>query len=46
VWNLWHCETLKTPALETSKAAIRKRFTPAEMKDYKRLSAMKPACMN
>jgi hypothetical protein len=44
VWNLWGCHRLSTPALRKSQAAIRRRFTPAEMKQYARLRRLKPEC--
>lgn len=44
VWALWGCHRLSTPALRKSQAAIRRRFTPAEMKQYARLRRLKPLC--
>jgi len=44
VWALWGCHRLSTPALRKSQAAIRRRFSPAQMKQYARLSRLKPEC--
>ncbi len=44
VWNLWGCHRLSTPALRKSQAAIRQRFTREELKQYARLSRLKPEC--
>lgn len=44
VWNLWGCHRLSTPALRKSQAAIRWRFTRAELKQYPRLRRLKPIC--
>lgn len=45
VWALWGCHKLSTPALRKSQAEIRRRFTPEELKQYARLSALKPECI-
>jgi hypothetical protein len=45
VWNLWGCHRLSTPALRKSQAAIRRRFTLDEMKQYARLRRLKPECI-
>lgn len=44
VWNLWGCRRLATPALRKSQAAIRRRFTREELKQYNRLRRLKPEC--
>jgi hypothetical protein len=45
VWDLWACgKRYSTPALRKAQAAIRKRFTPAEMKEYPRLRDLDPGC--
>lgn len=44
VWALWGCHRLSTPALRKSQAAIRRRFTPTEMKQYARFRRLKPEC--
>lgn len=45
VWDLWDCgKRYRTPALRKAQAAIRKRFTPAELKEYPRLRDLKPGC--
>jgi hypothetical protein len=44
VWNLWGCHRLSTPALRKSQAAIERRFTRAELKQYDRLRDLKPEC--
>jgi len=44
VWNLWGCHRLSTPALRKSQAAIRRRFTRDELKQYSRLRRLKPTC--
>jgi hypothetical protein len=45
VWNLWGCHRLSTPALRKSQAAIRRRFTRDEMKQYARPLRLKPVCI-
>ena len=45
VWALWGCHKLSTPALHKDQAAIRRKFTPSELKQYKRLSALRPDCI-
>jgi hypothetical protein len=45
VWALWGCHKLYTRALRKSQAAIRRRFTRDEMKQYARLSGLKPECI-
>lgn len=45
VWALWGCHKLSTPALRRSRAAIRRRFTRLELKDYARLTRLKPECI-
>jgi len=45
VWALWGCRRLSTPALRRSQAAIRRRFTPVELKQYPRLHRLKPECI-
>mgnify|MGYP001555261639 FL=1 len=45
VWQLWGCYKLTSPALRKSQAAIRKRFTQAELKHYTELSDLKPECI-
>lgn len=45
VWDLWSCRKLFTPALRRSRAAIKRRFTPAELKQYPRLTRLKPECI-
>jgi hypothetical protein len=44
VWNLWGCHRLSTPALRKSQAAIRRRFTAEQLKQYDRLRRLKPIC--
>lgn len=44
VWNLWGCHKLSTPTLRESQAKIRHRFTATEMKQYAKLSRLKPDC--
>jgi hypothetical protein len=36
---------LSTPALRKSQAQIRRRFTPAELKQYEKLRRLKPECI-
>jgi len=36
---------LSTPALRQSQAKIRRQFTGAELKQYARLSRLKPECI-
>jgi len=45
VWDLWDCRRLSTPALRKSQAIIRSRFAPKELKQYKRLAAIRPECI-
>ncbi len=45
VWNLWGCHRLSTPALRRSQAAIRRRFTRDELKQYARLRRLRPECI-
>jgi hypothetical protein len=45
VWALWGCRRLATPALRKSQAAIRRRFTRDELKQYARLRRLKPECI-
>jgi hypothetical protein len=45
VWALWGCHRLSTPALRKSQAAIRRRFTTQELKQYNRLRRLKPECI-
>jgi flagellum-specific peptidoglycan hydrolase FlgJ len=45
VWALWGCHRMSTPALRKSQAAIRRRFTREEMKQYVRLRRLKPECI-
>ncbi|WP_158918259.1 hypothetical protein [Caulobacter sp. S45] len=45
VWALWGCYKLKMPELRAAKAEIRRRFTAAELKQYDRLSRLKPDCI-
>lgn len=45
VWSLWGCRRLSTPALRKSQAEIRRRFTLQELKEYRRLSRIKPECI-
>jgi hypothetical protein len=45
VWALWGCYKISSPAALRMQAAIRKRFAPEEMKQYARLSALKPDCI-
>lgn len=45
VWDLWGCRQLSTRALRKSQAAIRRRFTREEMKQYGRLARLKPECV-
>ncbi|HZK90298.1 MAG TPA: hypothetical protein VFC56_09150 [Stellaceae bacterium] len=45
VWALWGCRRLSTPALRKSQAAIRRRFSPAELRQYPRLHRLKPECI-
>ncbi|HUC11893.1 MAG TPA: hypothetical protein VL985_15920 [Stellaceae bacterium] len=45
VWALWGCHRLSTPALRKSRAAIRRRFTREELKQYPRLRRLKPLCI-
>ncbi|MGH7065413.1 MAG: hypothetical protein ACREET_15165 [Stellaceae bacterium] len=45
VWALWGCHRLSTPALRKSQAAIRRRFTRAELKQYASLRRLKPLCI-
>ncbi len=45
VWALWGCHKLSTAALRQSQAAIRRRFTRAELKQYARLRRLKPVCI-
>src|SRR6266849_2852011 len=40
VWALWGCHKLSTPVLRRSQAAIRRRFTRTETKQYARLSRL------
>jgi hypothetical protein len=44
VWALWGCHRLYTPALRKSQAAIRRRFTRGELKQYARLRRLRPEC--
>lgn len=45
VWNLWGCRRLSTLVLRKSQAAIRRRFTREELKQYDRLRRLKPVCV-
>jgi hypothetical protein len=45
VWALWGCHKLKTPRLRPLKAEVRRRFTSEELKQYRRLSGLKPECV-
>lgn len=45
VWALWGCYKINSPTLRKEQAAIRRKFAPAELKQYKRLSALKPFCI-
>jgi hypothetical protein len=46
VWDFITCERMKsTPALRKLQREIRRRFTPAEMKQYQRLHRLKPQCI-
>ena len=45
VWALWGCRRMSAPALRKSRAAIRRRFTPGEMKQYAQLHRLKPECI-
>jgi hypothetical protein len=45
VWALWGCHQLSTPALRKSQAAIRRRFTRAELPQYTKLRRLKPQCI-
>ena len=45
VWALWGCHKLSTPALRRDLAAIQRRFKPEEIKEYARLSRLKPECI-
>ena len=45
VWALWGCRRLSTPALRKSHAAICRRFTRDELKQYTRLRGLKPECI-
>ena len=45
VWALWGCHKLATPALRKSQADIRRRFTREELKQYPRLTELKPECI-
>jgi hypothetical protein len=44
VWALWGCDELSTPALRKSQAAIKRRFTRAELKQYAQLRRLEPDC--
>jgi hypothetical protein len=44
VWALWGCHKLDTRALRKDQAAIRRKFSATELKQYARLSALKPFC--
>jgi len=45
VWALWGCHRLSTPALRRSQAALRRRFSREELKQYGRLRDLKPECI-
>ncbi len=45
VWDLWGCHKLLTPVLRKSQAEIRRRFSPQELKQYRRLVRLKPDCI-
>jgi len=44
-WDDWSCKPLSSKSLDRAKAQIRKRFTTTELKQYSKLSRMKPGCM-
>ena len=45
VWSGWECKRISSPASEQSRAEIKKRFSPDEMKQYSKLHALKPECL-
>jgi hypothetical protein len=45
VWDLWECHKLKRRRLQALKSAVRRRFTSEELKQYDRLSRLKPECI-
>ncbi len=44
VWSRRRCKAVSTPASRQAQAAIRKRFTREESKQYRRLARLKPGC--
>ena len=45
VWDMWDCgKQYSTPGLRKAQAVIRKRFSPAELKEYPRLRDLNPGC--
>ncbi len=45
IWALWGCYKINKPRLPALKAEIRRRFTPEELRQYRRLSRLKPDCV-
>jgi hypothetical protein len=44
VWDLWSCHKISSAAARRAQRKIRRRFTSEEMKQYRRLSLLKPSC--
>ncbi|HLI13726.1 MAG TPA: hypothetical protein VKY65_19200 [Alphaproteobacteria bacterium] len=44
VWTLWGCYKLISEVSRATQLEIRKHFTPDELKQYARLSRLKPSC--
>ncbi|HYM31354.1 MAG TPA: hypothetical protein VEU47_08660 [Candidatus Cybelea sp.] len=45
VWALWGCFKVPSPAARKSQAKIRRQFTREELKQYPRISQIKPECI-
>jgi hypothetical protein len=44
VWSVWRCKWLSTPQLHKSQAAIKRRFSRDELRQYPRLHRLQPEC--
>ena len=45
VWDMWACKKVHTAALTKAQMDIRSRFSPTELRDYKKLSHLRAFCM-
>jgi hypothetical protein len=44
VWDLWSCHKVSSAVSRRAQRKIKRRFTSEEMKQYRRLSRLKPSC--